>query len=535
MILYLIRHGQSKGNVESDKKNIIHGQKDESPLTKTGVRQIKKITNFINKKSIKINLIITSPQKRALESATIIKNNLKQPIIFKVDDRLKDQDFGEFEGKSWEEIKEKYQSFFILYQKNSLKTPWPKGEAKIDIIKRVSLFLNEIKKQNKKNILIVSHDEIIRIILSLIFNDKNYEIFKRRDLFKIKNASLTSVYLNKINFIFNLAEEKNIYSINDNDLKIINNIIIKKIKNLIFIKRLFSFSNNLVFKISDKSFNYKILKISQIDEKEKILKDIKISHYLKKNLNLQTPQYLDYFQYKNYFFTIKRYDENKIGSYFLKRKNLKDKFAFFMGKTLENIHSQTKTLLNKGNFINIFKEVYLRKNQWCNLFLKPWFENDIKVLKKLNFSSEKIKIIKSLFQSFLENDINFSPSFLYYDFHPQNFTANFNNENFEIKSLWDFENSFIGDKEWDLAYTIKLSFLKSKTLIKSFLNGYFNYKFKRININKIKIYLLLIITGSINYAFKNKKNYKKEIKNLIWYLKNINFIFNFKKFKTKIK
>jgi len=51
---------------------------------------------------------------------------------------------------------------------------------------------------------------------------------------------------------------------------------------------------------------------------------------------------------------------------------------------------------------------------------------------------------------------------------------------------------------------------------------------KRMRIlNKIKIYLLLIITGSINYAFKNKKNYKKEIKNLIWYLKNINFIFNF--------
>jgi len=533
MIIYLIRHGQSEGNVESDKENIIYGQKDESPLTKKGINQIKKITHLINKEKITINLIITSPLKRAYQSALIIKNNLNKNTPLKVDERLKDQDFGEFEGKSWDEIKEKYQSFFILYQKNPLKTPWPKGEAKIDIIKRLSLFLNEIKKQNKKNILIVSHEEIIRIILSLIFKDKNYEIFKRRDLFKIKNASLTSVYLNKVNFIFNIAEEKNIYSINDDDLKIINNIIIKKIKNPIFIKRLFSFSNNLVFKISDKSFNYKILKISQIDQKEKILKDIKISHYLKKNLNLKTPQYLDYFQYKNYFLTIKRYDENQIGSYFLKRKNLKDKFAFFMGKNLKNIHSQVNTLLNKSDFINIFKEVYLKENQWCNLFLKPWFENDIKVLKKLNFSSEKIKIIKSLFQSFLKNNINFNPSFLYYDFHPQNFTVDFNNKNFEIKSLWDFENAFIGDKNWDLAYTIKLSFLKSKTLIKSFLNGYFNNRLKKLNINKIKIYLLLIITGSITYALKNKKNYKREINNLIWYLKNMNFIFNFKKIQNK--
>jgi hypothetical protein len=331
--------------------------------------------------------------------------------------------------------------------------------------------------------------------LALIFNDKKYEIFKRRDLFKIKNATLTSIYLNKIKFIFNLSEDKNLYLINDYDLKIINNIITKKIENLIFIKKLFSFSNNLVFKISDKNFNYQILKISQINQKEKILKDIKISHYLKMNLNLPTPQYFDYSQYENYFLTIKKYDKNQIGDYFLKKKNLKEKFAFFMGKTLKKIHSQINNYLNKNDFINIFKEIYLKESQWRDSFLKPWFKDDIKILKKLNFSYKKIKVIENLFQSFLKNDIHFTPSFLYYDFHPQNFTVNFENENFEIKSLWDFENSFIGDKEWDIAYTIKLSFLKQKSLIKSFLKGYFNNQLKKTNINKIKIYLLLIITA----------------------------------------
>jgi hypothetical protein len=70
-------------------------------------------------------------------------------------------------------------------------------------------------------------------------------------------------------------------------------------------------------------------------------------------------------------------------------------------------------------------------------------------------------------------------------------------------------------------------FLKSKILIKSFLKGYFNNQLKKTNINKIKIYLLLIITGSINYALKNKKNHKKELVNLNWYLKNIDLLFNF--------
>jgi hypothetical protein len=198
-----------------------------------------------------------------------------------------------------------------------------------------------------------------------------------------------------------------------------------------------------------------------------------------------------------------------------------------MGKTLQNIHFQINSLLKKSDFINIFKEIYLKESQWRDLFLKPWFKDDIKILKKLNFSYKKIEVIENLFQSFLKNDIHFTPSFLYYDFHPQNFTVNFENENFEIKSLWDFENSFIGDKDWDIAYTIKLSFLKQKSLIKSFLKGYFNNQLKKTNINKIKIYLLLIITGSINYALKNKKNHKKEVVNLNWYLKNINLLFNF--------
>jgi hypothetical protein len=198
-----------------------------------------------------------------------------------------------------------------------------------------------------------------------------------------------------------------------------------------------------------------------------------------------------------------------------------------MGETLQKIHSQINTYLNKNDFINIFKEIYLKESQWRDSFLKPWFKDDIKILKKLNFSYKKIEVIENLLQSFLKNDINFTPSFLYYDFHPQNFTANFENENFEIKSLWDFENSFIGDKEWDIAYTIKLSFLKQKSLIKSFLKGYFNNQLKKTNINKIKIYLLLIITGSINYALKNKKNHKKEVVNLNWYLKNIDLLFNF--------
>lgn len=104
---------------------------------------------ILNQK-IKIDLVITSPQKRALQSAMIIKNNLKNNILINIDDRLKDQDFGDFEGKSWDKIKEKYQSFFTLYQKNPLKTPWPKGEAKIDIIKRLSSFLNDIKKIKQK-------------------------------------------------------------------------------------------------------------------------------------------------------------------------------------------------------------------------------------------------------------------------------------------------------------------------------------------------------------------------------------------------
>ena len=68
--IYLIRHGKTSWN----KENLIQGTKD-IPLSPEGRKEVTELAQKINLN--KIDLILSSPQKRAKETAKIIANNKK--------------------------------------------------------------------------------------------------------------------------------------------------------------------------------------------------------------------------------------------------------------------------------------------------------------------------------------------------------------------------------------------------------------------------------------------------------------------------
>ena len=80
MILYFLRHG-----ITSD-TNTWTGDDHERPLTNEGVIQIKTIANFLKKIDIKIDAILSSPLKRAVQTAQIIAKSMDLEVI--LDKRL---------------------------------------------------------------------------------------------------------------------------------------------------------------------------------------------------------------------------------------------------------------------------------------------------------------------------------------------------------------------------------------------------------------------------------------------------------------
>ena len=95
MKFYIIRHGQTDWN----KKGKIQGKTDIE-LNEEGIEQAREATKKLE--NCDIDVIISSPLKRARKTAEIINETKNVPIIFK--EELEERGFGEFEGKIRKEI-----------------------------------------------------------------------------------------------------------------------------------------------------------------------------------------------------------------------------------------------------------------------------------------------------------------------------------------------------------------------------------------------------------------------------------------------
>lgn len=148
MKLFVVRHGETKENISK----MMQGNMD-TLLNETGKLQAKALLNKVEEK--KIDLIISSPLKRAYETALIIANGID--II--TDDRLRSRNHGEFEGMCRNDVK---LSDYWNIKKN---VKYEKAESVMDLYKRVESLLLEIKENySDKNILLVTHSGIVRIL-----------------------------------------------------------------------------------------------------------------------------------------------------------------------------------------------------------------------------------------------------------------------------------------------------------------------------------------------------------------------------------
>jgi len=143
MDILLTRHGQTEWNVLKK----VQGKADID-LNETGIEQA--VITAEKLKNEKIDLIISSPLKRALQTAKIINKTKNLPII--IDHRISERDFGEFEGKETSEFNFKE---FWNYKANK---KYEKAENIKEFFDRIYEFLDEIKETYKnKRVLIVTH------------------------------------------------------------------------------------------------------------------------------------------------------------------------------------------------------------------------------------------------------------------------------------------------------------------------------------------------------------------------------------------
>jgi broad specificity phosphatase PhoE len=96
-MLVLVRHGMTMLNEQGR----VQGSIDRS-LSAVGREQVMRLTGWINELNLNIERIYSSPACRAIETATLLKDEVSGEIETR--DGLRERDFGPFEGMGKEEI-----------------------------------------------------------------------------------------------------------------------------------------------------------------------------------------------------------------------------------------------------------------------------------------------------------------------------------------------------------------------------------------------------------------------------------------------
>lgn len=197
MEIVFIRHGQTDVN----KDNRLQGALVNAELNEAGREFAKK--SAVNFDESQFDVVYSSPLKRAVETAKIFTKGKKE---IKIDKRLLEFDFGDWDGKKMTEIQKEHPEVlepwgvvnrdYIKYVKN--------GESYEDFDQRCGEFLDEMyRKYPDKKVLVVAHGRLIRMMAAHYIADGNMDLFTTMSncglaRFNVKQNAVQMVYYNRL-------------------------------------------------------------------------------------------------------------------------------------------------------------------------------------------------------------------------------------------------------------------------------------------------------------------------------------------------
>jgi len=147
---YFVRHGETDYN----RNYLCAGSQIDVPLNRTGKNQARSLKEKIN--SLPIHKVVCSPLKRTIQTAALATVH---PLIIEHD--IRECDLGDFEGKP-------VPDFIQHVETTSADVPFPNGESRTDLAKRVIAAINKYLLAYGNNLLFVSHGMVYWSLLETI-------------------------------------------------------------------------------------------------------------------------------------------------------------------------------------------------------------------------------------------------------------------------------------------------------------------------------------------------------------------------------
>jgi len=191
MKIYLMRHGLT----ESNKKKIYAGGSMEG-LCEEGMKELFDVAEKLEE--FKIEKIISSPVRRAVQSAVIINSFLNLNI--EIEDKFKEIQMGPWEGLSEDEVIKKYPEEWKIWNTKPSELRINGRETLAELQLRVVDGIKRLfYKAESSVLLVVTHVAVIRV-LYLYYNEMPLDEYRKIDvpnnsIFLLENKHISQVHL----------------------------------------------------------------------------------------------------------------------------------------------------------------------------------------------------------------------------------------------------------------------------------------------------------------------------------------------------
>ncbi len=154
--IILARHGETDWNTGE----IFRGRADVG-LNETGLRQAELLGDYLSGE--KIDFIYSSPLKRAVQTAEAIAQ--PRAVDVNIVQNLIDFDYGEWQGLSHREVKEKYPELYQDWRDTPEQVRIPGGESLEEVRSRAISFVEDaVMRCGEGKIVFVSHRVVNKVL-----------------------------------------------------------------------------------------------------------------------------------------------------------------------------------------------------------------------------------------------------------------------------------------------------------------------------------------------------------------------------------
>ena len=177
MKILFIRHGETDVNASG----VLHKAHDPEGLNETGRKQASALGEACMRAGVEV--IYTSPEKRAVETAEIIGAILGLQSLTIED--FRERNFGEWSGRPWPEMRAEL-SRMTTEERYTFRPQG--GESWKDVEERLSKAIGRITGGESNVVAVISHAGVTRALMPILKNEPKDTSYK----YVFDNGSITS-------------------------------------------------------------------------------------------------------------------------------------------------------------------------------------------------------------------------------------------------------------------------------------------------------------------------------------------------------